>query len=258
MNDLDETAYLSRAFDRFGDEAIDSVHVERQGVMSLGTKQGLSGTTLVNLQTVYFRVGADTMGKMVRLAYDIAGTTGPVVEALEQGLRALRDMLSNDLADYFRSQRVWAPSGATEAVSKSYLQQMDQRIAGIVDDFSHGFLRGNRLTKDPLVSVVTSVTNSPGAVVQSGLGNVQKVLSASGTNDARSALAQFLQSREVQALAPDDKKSVMNAAAAVDGELSKPTPDPSRIAKFGRSLLDIAKQLGVAVAATSIDHALFK
>ena len=175
---------------------------------------------------------------------DLTGSTeGPVCEFLEQALRILRDDISNDLAAFFRSQRSWAPANATDAVGNAYLNEVDQRITAIVDDFHHGFLGGDRLTKDPLVSVVTSVTGSPGAVVQSGLGNVQKALTAAGTNDARAALAQFIQSREVQSLRPEDKQTIADIAEVVKVRLDKAGPDASKLARWGRRLLDVVSAI---------------
>jgi len=81
---------------------------------------------LMSVGDSYIRAGRDTMGKMARLTYELTGATkGPVSEMLEQELRALRDRLSNDLADFFRSQRSWAPTNATDAVGNGFLNALD-------------------------------------------------------------------------------------------------------------------------------------
>jgi len=113
------------------------------------------------------------------------------------------------------------------------------------------------LIKDPLVSVVTSVTSGPGATVQGWIGNVQSAFTASAVSELRTALTQFIQSQEVQTLAPEDKQSLLDVAEVVSSEIDKATPDGSKLARWGRRLLEIAERLGVAVAATGVSHVLF-
>ena len=133
----------------------------------------------------------------------------------------------------------------------------DKPISAGLDDFRHGILEGIRLTKDPIVSVISTVNNSPGAVVQAGLGNVQKILSVDGRTDVRSALTSFLKSKEVQALAPDDRQGLEDLADVLTVELEKPSPDTSKLARWGKRLLEVAEKLGVAVAASGLGHLLF-
>jgi hypothetical protein len=105
--------------------------------------------------------------KMVRHAFELTGSTArPVCDTVEQGLRSLRDALSNDLAQFFRVQGAFAPRNTTDALGNDFLQTVDKRITAIVDDLRYGIAGGARLSKDPLVSVISNITNSPGAVVQ--------------------------------------------------------------------------------------------
>ncbi len=144
-----------------------------------------------------------------------------------------------------------------EQLGNDFLNATDKRIAGAVDDLRHCILGGHRLTKDPLVSVISTVTNSPGAILQSGIGNVQKALAMGHGSEVRAALEQFTSSREVQNLGADEKQSIMDVADVVRAELDQQTPDASKIARWGRRLLELAAQLGVAVAANGVAHALF-
>jgi hypothetical protein len=194
---------------------------------------------------------------MARLTYDVCETTAePACEVVEQELRSLRDRLSNDLADCFRALK-WAPPRATDAVGNGFLDTLDKRIAAVADDFRHGLVGGKRLSKDPLVSVLTSVSNSPGAVVQGGIGNAQTVRTTSQVQDVRTAITQFIQSKEVQALQPEQRESLTDIADVVTAELSKPSPDSSKLARWGKRRLAVAEQVGIAVATGAIQHALF-
>src|ERR1700730_1992402 len=141
------------------DEALQSVHHERAIAIAQGAQRGLGGNTLLAAKNAYDRAAAVTTDKMVRLAFELTGNTAePVCTAVEQGLRGLRDALSNDLAQFFREQASWAPLNATDALGNDFLTAMDRRIEAAVDDLSHGIAGGAKLSKDPLVSVIANIT----------------------------------------------------------------------------------------------------
>jgi hypothetical protein len=202
---------------------------------------------------VYENEGREATGKIVRHTHELMGTTSaPVVQVLEVALRDLRDRLSNALADFFRSPPgSWAPTNAVQQVGNSFLNSMDRCIAAAVDDFRFGMSGGARLTKDPVVSVITSISNSPGAVAQGGLGNVQHALTSVGNSSARAAIEAFLASVQVRNLSPDDRQSVTDVAKDLSAELEKPSPDPSGLQRCGKRLLELAEKVGVAVAASN-------
>jgi hypothetical protein len=180
-----------------------------------------------------------------------------VCDAVTQGLNELRDTLSNDLSQFVQSQR--QHTGMSGQCLSDFLGATNKLITGTIDDFQNGFAGGNRLAKDPLVSVISQITNSPGAVLQSGVGNnVQTATtSAFAPNNVRSALLQFLNSQDVQGLAPDDKQSVADVAEVLGSELDKSQPDTSKITRWGRRLVEMAERLGIGVAASGLSHALF-
>jgi hypothetical protein len=236
---------------------VQSVQKERTQVMARAAKAGAlhSGNTLFAVKNEYDRAASETADKIVRLAFDVTESTAqPVCDAIVQGLTALRDALSNDLAQFFRDQAAWAPRDATDGLGNDFLTAMDKRIAAAVDDLGHGIAGGARLSKDPLVSVITKITNSPGAVAQGGIGNVQHARISATSGDIRSALAQFLNSEEVQGLAPDDKQSVADVAEVLGSELDKQQPDVGKIGRWGKRLVDIAERLGIAIAASGLSR----
>ncbi len=104
------------------------------------------------------------------------------------------------------------------------------------------------MAKDPLVGVISTITNSPGAVLQSGIGNVQKALTTHGGGEVRAALEQFISSNDVQNLGTDDKQSIIDVAEIVRTELDQQTPDAGKVARWGKRLLELAERLGVASA----------
>lgn len=256
----DDIAYLKRAFQRLSDEAVQAVQDERTKVMANAAKHGVlqSGGMLGSVKDEYIRAGSQTAEKMVRLAFEVTGSTAqPVCDTVEQGLRSLRDTLSNELAQFFRVQGAFAPPTTTDALANDFLHTMDKRITAIVDDLRYGIAGGARLSKDPLVSVISNITNSPGAVVQGGVGNVQHVVTSGASNNIRSALTQFMASAEVQGLSAENRQSLADVAEVIEGELQNPKPDASKVGRWGKRLIDLAERLGIAVAASGLSHVLF-
>jgi hypothetical protein len=254
----DQFAYFTRAFRRLRAEAVSSLHQTRLRITSEEVHRGLSGNLLDRVGRDYERVAADAIEKMVRLAYELTGSTSPpVLEALEEGMSLLRNALSDDLAEFFRSSCAWAPSNAVEFVGNRFSAMVDGRVSATVDDYRHGLLGGVRLTKDPLVNLISSISNSPGAVLQSGIGNSQQAITSGGVDAIRTALDDFLKSNEVRGLPLDDKVGIEDMAEVITTELGKPTPDPTKLKRWGRRLLDIAERLGIAMAASGFGHAMF-
>jgi hypothetical protein len=255
-----DIAYLNRAFQRLSEEAVQAAQNERTKVMADAAKRGVlqSSVMLGSVKNEYIRAGSQAADKMVRHAFELTGSTAqPVCDTVEQGLRSLRDALSNDLAQFFRVQGAFASRNMTDALGNDFLLAMDRQITTIVDDFRYGIAGGTRLSKDPLVSVISNITNSPGAVVQGGVGNVQHVVTSGASNDIRSALTQFMASAEVHALSAENRQSLADVAEVIEGELQNPKPDASKVARWGKRLIDLGERLGIAVAASGLSHVLF-
>jgi hypothetical protein len=249
-------AYVARALDRLREAFVADAQKSRQRILAEGSKVGLGGRTLLLIKEDYVRLVQEATVKAARLAFDSTGSNDEAVcKTLERGLFALRDAVSNDLAEFFRNTS-WV-GNVGDPLGNDFLFATDKGISACLDDFRHGILDGARMTKDPVVSVISTVNNSPGAVVQTGLGNIQKILSSEGRTDVRSALTSFLGSKEVQALAPDDRQGLQDLADVLTVELEKASPDTSKLARWGKRLLEVAEKLGVAVAASGLGHLLF-
>jgi hypothetical protein len=257
--DEKQTAYLRRAFDRQRDEAITFVQQARERITREAAKTGTlqSGGMLSIVQKEYVRAVTEAGDKMARHGFELAGTTSDkVCDEVERGLRMIRDALSNDLRDFFQAQSGWSGQAPIMMLGNDFLNATDKRMSAVVDDLRHGMLGGTKLTKDPLVSVISTISNSPGAIAQTGIGNVQTA-TAVQTNRIRDELQKFTASPGIQRLEPEAKQSILDVADVLGGELAKPTPDASKLARWGKRLLDIAERLGIAVAASGLSHALF-
>jgi hypothetical protein len=254
----DDMAYLARAFTRMCAEAVQAARKEQQRVISEATRHGLTGRVLLLIKEEYERAALSTAEGMVRLTYDVTGRNDkPSYDVVARGLTELRDTLSNDFDSFCQSHTSWAPPNATKQVTGEFLAKMGTIISATLDDLNHGIAGGTRLTKDPLVSVISQITNSPGAVAQSGIGNVQHAVASGNTADIKSALTQFMNSSEVQGLSAENKVSVTDVAEVIASELNKPQPEADKIARWGKRLIDIAERLGIAIAASGLSHVLF-
>jgi hypothetical protein len=257
LTDDIKTAYLNRAFERIQADALTATRKGRDQLLPQMAAKGLlmSGNMLHQLGQLFDTAAAEATAKMVQRTFDIMGDNSrDVVASLESGLREVRDALSNELAGFFRSpQGSWASKINVDYTGNTFLNSMDQRITATVDDFGFGILGGSKMTKDPLVSVVGSISNSPGAVLQSGFGSVQQVSVTVAKADAiRAAVSEFVASEDVRKLPPDDQQSIKDVAEVITGELDKPAPEVPKLQRWAKRLSDIAEKLGVAVAAGAI------
>jgi hypothetical protein len=255
-SDLD---YLERAFDRLRREAITAAQAARMQAMARGAAKGIGGNTLIAIKDGYATAALACIEKSVRLTCEKTANNidGAVVACVESDLRRTLRLLEDDFAGFIRTLP-WANERARETVGNLYVSAVDDKFTGVMDDLRHGIVGGMRLAKDPFVSVVTSVTNSPGAVVQGGVANVQANVSASGGADAlRAALNEFLASQDVQRLSQADKQTLTDVTEVLTLELSTTNPDRTKLARWGKRLLEIAEKLGVSIAAAGIGHVLF-
>ena len=144
-----QIAYLRRAFDRQRDQAITSVQQARARIMAEAAKAGAlqGGRMLLMVKEEYVRGVTESADKMVRLAFELTGTTSDqICDEVERGLRMIRDALSNDLRDFFQTQSGWSGQAPMDALGNDFLNETDKRMSAVVDDLRHGILGGVKLT----------------------------------------------------------------------------------------------------------------
>ncbi len=67
--------------------------------------------------------------------------------------------------------RTGMTSGFVTEQITSIRTKLDERRTRLTDDFIHGMIGSEKMKRDPVVSIVNSQTNSPGAVQQIGVGD---------------------------------------------------------------------------------------
>lgn len=86
-----------------------------------------------------------------------------------------------------------------------------------------------------------------------------------GQNNAQSvqqksllaAIDNLVTSQEFNALNEQDRTAVQDVADVFRDEIKKPNADASKVARWGQRLIELAKQLGLHVAAAEIVKVLF-
>jgi hypothetical protein len=257
--DKSESEYLTRATARISERAVEAARQGKQRVMAEATKAGMlqSGRTLLFVTEAYKKAGKEAASEVASRAFEATQSyADSVCDDIRRGLQRIRDALSDDLAEYFRKQGAFVDCRVSDPLGNGFLRAMDDCIDETIDDYRHGLIGGKRMSQDPVVSVITSVTNSPGAIVQSGAGNAQNASSRVSVGDLRSGLAEFLSSSQVQALPPDVKQSVIDVVEVLDVEARQSQPDHSKIARWGKRLLELITQLGIEVAGSALSKIL--
>jgi hypothetical protein len=131
---------------------------------------------------------------------------------------------------------------------------MREKWERLLDDFKHGMMGSERLKKDPVVSIVSNQTNSPGAVQQIGVGEFSQSALVQNHQSLVDAVNKALASPEFAKLEPSQKEGFKDVADKLLDEAKKEKPEPGKLKRWGHRLGELATQLGLHVAATEIVH----
>jgi hypothetical protein len=144
------------------------------------------------------------------------------------------------------------------SVGADIINKMDvtlrERKDALLDSFRHGMIGSQKLKKDPVVSIVSNQTNSPGAIQQVGVGDFSQKAFVQNHQPLIDAVNKALASLEYQKLEPAQKDAFKDVADTLLDEAKKETPDPGKLKRWGHRLAELGTQLGLHVAATEIVH----
>jgi hypothetical protein len=129
--------------------------------------------------------------------------------------------------------------------TRAALNQKSERLMG---DFTHGMMGSEKLKKDPLVSIVSNLTNSPGAVQQIGVGTFSQTAATQQYNSLVDAIDSVVASPEFDALSQDQKDAFTDISDALKTEVIKPNA--------GNRLVALSTDIGLRVAANAIAQVL--
>jgi hypothetical protein len=257
-DDLD--SYLGRSLNRMETGALDSAKSEAQAICQRAAARGRlqSGATLKQLAEMHLTTFRTTATRMAKAIFESAGHVTPeLAHILERPVRSLRMKLSNSLKGVLLRAFPNAPNPAIAAAGNVYEIPSEAFVAAVLDDFLHEMSDGSRMKREQSM-ITASIINSPGAAIQAGAGNVQTVVSTNyGADELRKAIAEFLADQHFLGLDPAKQDDLRDMAEMITVELEKPEPNSSRIAKWGRRLVDAATALGIGIAVNGISKLLF-
>jgi hypothetical protein len=250
-------AYVKRALDRLLEKArenasagISRVHRENAAVGRLE-----SGITLIQSNDAMLALMKTSIDEGVLLVFNaFEKVTTEGIELLQQFGVALEKVLATPVWE-------WAKvDDPTAGFKLKMAKELDERLAEVsaaaIDDFENGMMRGARLKKEHVVSIVNNMINSHGGVQQAGVGDFSQTAFTDQSNNLIRAIDGLLASAEFQNLDEDKQEAVADVANALKQEAIKNDPDPGRLRRWGLRLSALTKEFGLHVAAAGVWHAL--
>jgi hypothetical protein len=134
--------------------------------------------------------------------------------------------------------------------------RLQEIVHHVVDDFRHEMVGVMRLKKDPLVNVVSNITNSPGAAQQTVVGDHNQQSLQQQNSHLIKVINDLLASDEFKSLSEPNRFAVQDATDLLRDEIAKPNPDQSKIRRWAGHLLGFAKEFGMHLAATALTKLL--
>ncbi|MBR1288663.1 hypothetical protein [Bradyrhizobium ottawaense] len=202
----------------------------------------------------------ETLSAFQRAYIDAQQFTFSLTESHEEGLVTKLSGCASEMIDALmsevteRSGRLGIQGEVVPNQLEAIRHGLEDIRARLTDDFRFGMKGSERLKKDPVVSIVSNQTNSPGAVQQIGVGDFSQKAFVQNHQPLIDAINKALASPEYQSLRPDQKDALKDVADTLLEEAKKEKPDPGKLKRWGHRLADLGKDLGLHVLATEIVH----
>ena len=253
--------YIARALGRIVDEirtrAIDGITAIHHRNNAAGRLE--SGVTLVQSNEEMLALMKEAMKRGAEFVFNAYGDVTPAGVA---ALRKFGDELTLVVAAPVIKWANAGKSGSAGPIKAKMADDLKQRLGealdAALDDFSHGMHGNSRLRKEPVVSNIinNTISNSPGAVAQAGIGEFSQSAIVQHSGNLIKAIEAFLAATEFQKLDPEKRDAVADVADALKSEAAKAEPDPGKLKRWGLRLSALTKEFGLHMAATAIWHSL--
>jgi len=228
--------------------------------MARGAQNGslASGRTLMLFEQEALIVFTEKANEAAQFVYNLTETTdGEAANQLEYCLGRMADMIANDVDGGISRLGITGGIGAIQA--NKAREKLNERKIQLIDDFRHGMMGSGRLKKDPLVNVINTQTNSPGATQQVGIGdNFSQSVFNQTHNELVAAIDRALSSSELAQLRPEQKEAFSDTALVLKDEAVKAQPDVGKLKRWGTRLVSLGRDVGMRVATAEIAHFLSK
>jgi hypothetical protein len=163
-------AYVKRALDRLIEKARENAHAAISRIHRENAAVGRleSGITLTQSNEAILALMTTSINEGISLVFNA------FEKVTAEGI-ALRQQFSTALEKVVAAP-VWQWAKVSdEPIKVKMAKELDVRLAEVstaaIDDFEQSMMGGSRLKKDPAVSIVNNMVNSPGAVQQAGIGD---------------------------------------------------------------------------------------
>lgn len=253
----DKMAYVGRSLDNRLPDVYEAVTQQVSAMQAKHSATGrlLSGATLIALEEIATSLLKSTIADASKFVFEV---TGDHQEDAQARLKLFSDRVQQMLMAEISEKADRLNLGAVTAQHLEEVRgKLDRFREQALDDFSHGMQGSERLTKDSLVNVINTQTNSPGATQQVGIGDsFSQTAFSKNHNELAAAIDRALASPEFNQLKQDQKEAFSDTAAIVKEEAVKAQPDVGKLKRWGTRLVDLSKDLGMKVTAGEIVHLL--
>jgi hypothetical protein len=251
-----EIAYIGRNLNARTIKAVEDFQKEVSRIMSEATLAGsLHGSrTFIHFWEAGVEILEREMNSAIQFVYNHTGQhTGEVYDQVVYCSNQMLERMVQDVRTRAGMNDRTFGGGYAEIVDRMQTAMREKRER-LLDDFQHGMMGSGRLKKDPVVSIVSNQTDSPGAVQQVGVGNFSQNAFVQNHQPLVDAVNKALASPEYAKLEPAQQEGFKDVADTLLDEAKKDKPDAGKLKRWAHRLGELATQLGLHVAATEIVH----
>jgi hypothetical protein len=250
--------YIARRLARMADDALLEAQKATVKIEGEAMKAGAFGGSRMQLwvhETIKDQLKKAVVG-MAAFTFAVSGgNSDQAANTLESGGLKFVDDVLQWLRNKYHGPGTQAFGGYLGPPLSTLDAALRDLVRQAVDDFCHGIAGDAPLKKDPLVNVVSQITNSPGAVQQTALGD-HNHLSVQQQSSILRAIDELLASDEFKSLSDRQREGISDTADVIRDEFKKPDADPSKIRRWAHRLLELAKEFGMHVAASALTKVL--
>jgi hypothetical protein len=203
--------YINRALGRIADDGLVEAQIAVLRIQSAAAGRGALSNSRTFL--LYDEAVGDifdaTLAKMTTHAFNATGgTSAEARKMIDDAARGLIDEASTWIEKKFAvSSGAFGYAGPSGAKLKAILTEKLDRA---IDDFRHGMQGETSLKKDPVVSVVSQIINSPNAVQQTTVGKHNQQIVQQQLTAIQKAVDDLLASEEFKNLPLDQPIEVLS------------------------------------------------
>ena len=252
-----DEAYLGASLNDRTYDAAKACELRLNAVMSENAAAGrlASGATLIAFGNVAERIFGEEFDKAATFVFNLTGGNTPeAIGPLDYFAGRVVDLVVDKLKVCGQHTGIAEATVARE-INKISVQLGEMRTRR-VRDFSHGMMGNERMKKDPVVSVINTQSNSPGAIQQVGIDQFSQAAFVRHHDQLISAVENALASPEFQRLEQSQKEGFRDVADTLKDEATKANPDPGKLKRWSERFMAMAKEVGLRVAVSEVGQAI--